>query len=225
MNCSELLYQQVAKVGRTPLPLTLLAIDVAPGKALWFALDFPETVFSEVPVTALTLQMVPDTKFSVGGFGRGHLHHSSLQPSEPVPLETVFYFRLILASFRKGPLSLFSPPVPCPHFPLSTFFSSFPSFVIYFYFSTPISTLFYFISYMYICVWESVHMRAVAHGGQQRASDHLELDLQAVVGGWVLNLVPCRNSKLYSLLLTEPSLQPLIFSKSSFSPNPHHLLH
>lgn len=36
--------------------------------------------------------------------------------------------------------------------------------------------------YMYVFVWESAHMSAGAHGGQQRASDHLELDLQAVVG-------------------------------------------
>lgn len=34
---------------------------------------------------------------------------------------------------------------------------------------------------MYVFVWESVHMSAGARGGQQRASDHLELDLQAVV--------------------------------------------
>lgn len=59
------------------VPLTVLVIDVAPGKSMRFILDFTETVFSEVPVAALTLQMVSDRKFSVGGFDRG-----CLQPSE-----------------------------------------------------------------------------------------------------------------------------------------------
>lgn len=64
---------------------------------------------------------------------------------------------------------------------------------------------------MYRCASECLnvyHTKADVYRGQNRAADHMELELQAVLSLWVLGIRPGSSARKNVLLRTEPSPQP-----------------
>lgn len=68
---------------------------------------------------------------------------------------------------------------------------------------------------MYVHMWNSVQVTAVAHGGQKRASDRLELEVQKILSGIVWVLGPQHLS-----ILTQWRLDELNHSLSLWFPTP-----